>query len=194
MFNYDKTEISTDCFAHGTYNARISIDAKRGQNIKFNYTTTDTYLYFVKCTGNGSLYYYVGETVQNANLINAGIIEEKIANLIPNNSELISSYGMPSGKYIDLTLAATGTEYTAPADGYFWITYEGSTATTGNIGGWVVFTNKNNGMHMKSWGIYGFGTSNLLPIKKGEVMKMSFGNNPFVNNVYFRFYYAEGSN
>ena len=33
----------------------------------------------------GYLYFYVGETVQNANLINAGRIEEKLVDLIPNN-------------------------------------------------------------------------------------------------------------
>ena len=41
------------------------------------------------------LYFYVGETVQNANLINAGRIEEKVANLIPNNSSLITNYLIP---------------------------------------------------------------------------------------------------
>jgi len=33
---------------------------------------------FYSFKGNGSLYFYVGETVQNANLINAGRIEEKL--------------------------------------------------------------------------------------------------------------------
>ena len=41
------------------------------------------------------LYFYVGETVQNANLVNVGRVEEKIASLIPDNSALIASYGIP---------------------------------------------------------------------------------------------------
>jgi hypothetical protein len=50
---------------------------RKGQSIKLN----GTYFYkrYEKAQGNGSLYYYVGETVQNANLINAGRIEEKVA-------------------------------------------------------------------------------------------------------------------
>ena len=63
------------------------------------------------------LYFYVGETAQNANLINAGRIEEKVASLIPDNSSLIAEYGMNSGVMISLTPAASGTWYTAPANG-----------------------------------------------------------------------------
>lgn len=37
--------------------------------------------YFIPAQGNGSLYYYVGETVQNANLINAGRIEEVVSQI-----------------------------------------------------------------------------------------------------------------
>ena len=44
-------------------------------------TATCNYLFFEN-TGNGSLYYYVGETVQNANLIDAGRIGEQLANKI----------------------------------------------------------------------------------------------------------------
>lgn len=43
-----------------------------------NYSMKDTY--FIYARGNGSLYFYVGETVQNANLIDAGKIGEQLAN------------------------------------------------------------------------------------------------------------------
>ena len=48
------------------------------------FTNMNTVLFF-KLIGNGSLYFYVGETVQNANLINAGRIEEKLANYTTHN-------------------------------------------------------------------------------------------------------------
>ena len=43
---------------------------------------TMTMFTFQKAQGNGSLYFYVGETVQNANLIDAGRIGEQLANHI----------------------------------------------------------------------------------------------------------------
>ena len=58
--------------------------------------TTDPNNSGIETSDNGLyLYFYVGETVQNANLINAGRIEEKVASLIPNNSGLITNYLMP---------------------------------------------------------------------------------------------------
>ena len=72
---------------------------------------------FYKAQGNGSLYYYVGETVQNANLIDAG----RIGEILPTKTDMqqASGAGMPSSKYIDLTLGASGSAYTAPANGWF---------------------------------------------------------------------------
>jgi hypothetical protein len=40
----------------------------------------------------------------------------------PVNNEYMSHMAMPSNKYIDLELGASGTTYTAPADGYFCAT------------------------------------------------------------------------
>lgn len=50
-------------------------------------------IYFYPNTGNGSLYYYVGETVQNANLIDAGRMQEQITNInAPSRGYLVQSY------------------------------------------------------------------------------------------------------
>ena len=82
------------------------------------------------------LYFYVGETVQNANLINAGRIEEKLAdkldinagNLTADGKSLIANLSMPSRKYIDLTLGASSSTYTAPANG--WIVLSKNSSAT----------------------------------------------------------------
>ena len=86
-----------------------------------NFTATN--FVFIYAQGNGSLYYYVGETVQNANLINAGRIEEKLANLIPQNKELITSYSIPDytkgiTANITTSTSALTTLLTAPSNGY----------------------------------------------------------------------------
>lgn len=42
-----------------------------------------------------------------------------LTNLTVQGKSLVSGLGMPSDRYIDLTLGANGTTYTAPANGYF---------------------------------------------------------------------------
>ena len=139
------------------------------------------------------LYFYVGETVQNANLINAGRIEEKVASLIPDNSSLISGYAMPSNKYVDLTLGANGTSYTAPANGYYFLA-KASTATgqgasimikgtidNGSTLYGMEYTSSSSGMNMKyTWAV-----------QKGSITTINYTLAGATNA--FRFIYAVGS-
>ena len=131
------------------------------------------------------LYFYVGETVQNANLINAGRIEEKVAGLIPDNSSVIAGYAMPSSRYIDLTLGASGTGYTAPANG------------------WVMIEKVANGagqrlaLGVSSCQRYTFNShasgdilAQTIPVKKGTSFYVSYSLGGATNM--FRFIYAEG--
>lgn len=46
----------------------------------------------------------------------------------PTNNEYMGHMAMPSNKYIDLELGASGTTYTAPADGYYRLTMKQSAA------------------------------------------------------------------
>ena len=127
----------------------------------------------------------MGETVQNANLINAGRIEEKIADLIPDNSTLIASYPMPSNRYIDLTLGASGTLYTAPANGWFCCNKLSS--------GTRQYLNMHNAQELTSisWSTgSGDGLKTYLPVKKGDVINIEYSAGGSIE--IFRFIYAEG--
>ena len=106
----------------------------------------------------------------------------------PNNSEIkISSTGgagMPSSKYIDLTLGASGSTYTAPANGYYFIASQGT-----GTDNWIEFVNGDI-----SQGVYGtlawvFKLS--LPIAKGHTTQLDY-NNINTTSYTFRFIYAEG--
>jgi hypothetical protein len=137
------------------------------------------------------LYFYVGETVQNANLINAGRIEEKVASLIQDNSSLIAGYAMPSNRYIDLTLGASGTEYTAPANGYFTIGTIDSSATASQP--YVCLKNNSNGMiTMSGWANTANIAAVFLPAKKGDTVTVIYRSITNFSNEIFRFIYAEG--
>ena len=127
------------------------------------------------------LYFYVGETVQNANLINAGRIEEKLVNKVDKDS----SWGFPSNRYIDLTLGASDTTYTAPANGWFY-----AFAKTSAVNGYVQLYNGNINLHTISQ----YSSANAfvavcLPSSKGDVVNFIYVN---CKEIVFRFVYAEG--
>ena len=143
-------------------------------------------IHFVKYIGNGSLYFYVGEVAQNTNLVNAGRIEEKIAGLIPDNSSLISGYGMPSNKYVDLTLGASGTFYTAPANGYFTL----SVAQKSSGAGFWMYGAGDLCTFGQDQGASNTQMRAFIPCCKGQQITIDTSGTLTVNH--FRFIYAEG--
>lgn len=167
-------------------NGTVAVRVKKGDVFSSNASFQGYGLHFIPAVGNGTLYYYVGETVQNANLIDAGRISDAVANVIPNNSNAIAGYAMPSDQYIDLTLEASGTTYTAPADGdicfeqnvpggatyYIQLTANGFTQTRYNA--------NNASMRLDLSRRMKKGTKFLIVYSGGT-------------NILFRFIYAEGS-
>ena len=92
---------------------------------------------------------------------------------------------MPSSKYVDLTLGASGTQYTAPANG--WFQFAGSTTAGGNN---AKFINTKNGMNSSFTGIgqSGYGFARIIPVLKGDTVTFSHAG---VSGT-MRFIYAEG--
>lgn len=131
------------------------------------------------------LYYYVGETVQNANLINAGRIEEKLVSVIPDNKELITSYCFPSKTYINLTLGASNSTYIAPD--YGWILVDKNMTAGKNIVVW----NNTRGYGCSISSSATFGQAVILPVCKGDEFKVEYTTTGATN--FFRFFYAEGA-
>ena len=58
---------------------------------------------------------------------------ETINLLKQSDKSQISGWGMPSNKYIDLTLGASGSTYTAPANGWFTLTKKGNQGEYGEL-------------------------------------------------------------
>ena len=137
-----------------------------------------------------TLYYYVGETVQNANLIDAGRIGEVLA----TKTDMLqaSGAGMPSNRYINLALQASGTVYTAPANGYYQIA-KNSTAS----GQYVLIGHQTddgstgiNGVRLLS-SAKDQSLATMLPCKKGDKIVVVYTAGG--NTDWFRFIYAEGN-
>lgn len=128
-----------------------------------------------------TIYMIEGET-QNAdvdlsNITNLG--KAKIANL-----------AMPSDKYVDLTLGASGSIYTAPSDGWYYLKYN----STGNTCSVVMEVRPNNGniLYGHNNGVSG-GTHNpqtTLFVRKGVTMRLTCQAG---TAEIFRFIYAQGT-
>lgn len=113
------------------------------------------------------------------------------SNFTTTGKSVLSGFGMPSNRYIDLTLLASGSTYTAPANGKFVI----SKVATGTqdvvidlfpvdgIGTRCVASNAPEA---------GWTCAASMDCKKGDSIKVYYSADGDLNN--FRFIYAEGEN
>ena len=167
---YGKNVGSTGSGTNLPYSIGITTDPT-----KSGIETSDSGLY---------LYFYVGETVQNANLIDAGRIGEQLVDKI--NYAQSARAGMPSNRYDDLTVLASGQTYTAPADGYFAFDCLATNSTCSILmvnqdTFYAVGSGYSNNSHMA--------IASSVPAKKGEKVSLEYRD---CNTIYFRFIYAEG--
>lgn len=99
----------------------------------------------------------------------------------------VSGWGMPSGKYIDLTLGASGTEYTAPANGFVSLEKK-----SGGSNQYAILNNTSStlrsGLNAPSSGMQ---LIIYIPVKKGDIFSVSYNLSGSTDK--FRFYYAVGS-
>lgn len=103
-----------------------------------------------------------------------------------NDKGTIDSWSMPSSEYIDLTLKATASTYTAPANGYFLIDKHGTDTNQ------IVYIFNITAGHIGMQSTKGSGGRAIAfcPCKKGDTIQVDY--NTSSNVEYFRFIYAEG--
>ena len=104
----------------------------------------------------------------------------------------LSGLGMPSGRYIDLTLGASGSTYTAPANGWFHLQKLSGVAN-------AIINMYNQMVGHSSFGITIASGNNAsmnlnayLPVKKGDSIYITY--TATGETKYFTFNYAEGDN
>jgi hypothetical protein len=103
----------------------------------------------------------------------------------------ISNFAMPGDTYEDLTLGASGTRYTAPADGYVAIEKR-SSGNNQYLGIWVKNHNLANVDYYVSFSCFANQEVHrvFVPIKKGEYFDVGYTAGGTVG--FFRFIYAQG--
>ena len=96
--------------------------------------TTDPTKSGIETSSSGlKLYFYVGETIQDANVIAASQVLTKVANgidrTVATDRETVVGWGMPDySAGISLSDISTSNPYTAPADGYLYCNVYNCTA------------------------------------------------------------------
>ena len=121
-----------------------------------------------------------------------GKADTDLTNITDSAKVMISGLGMPSDTYTDLTLGASGSTYTAPADGYFVLLMNtvnntnmvvGLAAGVGRVGFTTVIP-ANNNLQSNNFGSF-------IPVKKGDAASVFYSG---VTSAFrFRFVYAVGS-
>lgn len=174
------------------YGAEILAPVSKGDVISIGYSVggaTKSFR-FIYAKGNGSLYFLVASVAQNVPLANLGRIEE-------TKVDKNSSWGFPSNRYIDLELGASGSTYTAPANGYFcWNGIVNNSYIVLTIGATDV-SNIDNAVKTAKRGYTANSVSQearafVAEVAKNTVIHVWFGGN-FISGS-FKFIFAEGSN
>ena len=99
----------------------------------------------------------------------------------------LQSYSLPSGSYIDLTLGASGSSYTAPADGCIFF----HAVAANNDGYSGISVERPGGYGIMSWIPRSNNSSNIIfPVTKNSIFKIDCIN---AINPQARFYYTQGS-
>lgn len=113
------------------------------------------------------------------------VVQQAFKSVDYNDGTFLSAQSMPSSKYIDLTLGASGSTYTAPANGWFSC---GITGTAGSTYMEMNIYDTEVGVCASFNG--GWGRA-VLPVCKGRRIIVFYKGNDFACNQ-FRFSYAEG--
>lgn len=103
------------------------------------------------------------------------------SNFTSAGTTTLSSYGMPSSRYVNLTLGDSGTAYTAPANGWFTLVGTGQTVRFDGLG-----VGLGSGVAAGYVGIY-------VPALKGQSATLRYEALTLDNSwEFFRFVYANG--
>ena len=163
-------------------NKLIELYEKTGQA---NYYTLDTGEVPSFTLPMGNIY---GLIRQNSDTLATKVNEDEMVEIdFADAGSYIAGCAMPSNKYVDLTLGANGTEYTAPANG--WFQFFGTINT-----GYMHFINHANGFqsdYIRNQGSGAMTGCCKIAAKKGDVVAINY--NSSITTTNFRFIYSVGS-
>ena len=114
-------------------------------------------------------------------------LTNSVGALSSSAKEYFGGLGMPSDTYVDLTLGASGTTYTAPANGYFNVAKLASAS-----GQFLSMFGKGNLFAVQTTSTASNNKlGNLVPVLKGDTITITYNAGGSVE--IFRFIYAKGA-
>ena len=182
----------------GTSNSAINLTYNKTYGISTDKTKSGVIADLADITTSLDGYYYI--VIANSTKTQIQVDIDEIATDLNgkadvdltnvNNSGTSRGAGwtMPSNTYINLTLGASGTTYTAPANGWIVAYNENSSA------GGVVLLNTNSYLRITTSPYAGFSDgSAFIPCKKNDVVQLLYTGTFGSTNGWLRFVYAVGS-
>lgn len=173
----------------------LSFDASRSSSIygasdTVEYSSTKLIPYIV--VGNQSTWSGMTDVVNQGmtilSQVNAGLatkLDLDLTNITNSTKSTIAGYAMPSDTYEDLVLGASGSTYTAPANGWFCL-YRIPAVGYSNI------ENLTTGFMTETRNtVNGAGNGVWASVRKNDIIKLTYDGG--TNVAQWRFYYAEGS-
>ena len=152
---------------------------------------TDTHNLEISCdtTNNNNWNIACGDQtfINTANIDTTYMKWDSSTGKLKVDTAAVAGLAMPSDRYVDLTLGATGSDYTAPANG--WVFFQ----DTGNQSSSALVLRTNFIRVSLTPGEIGNPImSEILPVQKGEIFYAEYAYVTGENRV-FRFIYAQGS-
>lgn len=128
------------------------------------------------------LYCEIGRCSLDKGIITSFQAKQPFQALDYNDKPEISHWSMPSNKTLYLTLGASGSLYTAPANGWF------SVHSTATMNGMFNYEKLSGATGVTFTSYSSLGGRGMLPVSKGDVVKFSYTGTP----AGIRFIYARG--
>lgn len=189
-FYVDNNRIGTD--GGGTEDAGISFDASRSSSIYGNSSTVQPqsvkvlYYIVIATTEKTSIEVDIDEIATDLN----GKADTDLSNTDDTAKILMSGMAMPSTTYDNLTLGASETSYTAPANG--WVQFNHRVS---NSNDYITLINDTSGIMSMSRNVNADGLCRcFIPCAKNDIFHPSYNSSSSdTSSNLFRFIYAQGS-
>nr|DAQ50958.1 MAG TPA: hypothetical protein [Caudoviricetes sp.] len=154
----------------------------KGQEVIIEYTASNiSRCKFIYAKGNGNLYYYVGDTLQNVDLINIARMQEQLVDKADKKD--VPHLAMPSNKSVSLTLSTQ--KMRLPASGFVYLKRAMTSAGYQNLENYTANMSSEVRTHING----GF-LRNFIFGKKGDLVGADYDGS--YSGALYTFIYAEG--
>lgn len=154
----------------------------KGQEVIIEYTASNiSRCKFIYAKGNGNLYYYVGDTLENADLINIARMQEQLVDKADKKD--VPHLAMPSNKSVSLTLSTQ--KMRLPASGFVYLKRAMTSAGYQNLENYTANMSSEVRTH-----INGGLLRNFIFGKKGDLVGADYDGS--YSGALYTFIYAEG--